>query len=110
MSIEIDLTKMKQKFFYKGRRFELRKEYDLDSDVDNWRLDFCLFVNGRELDLRQILDADELYEYISLPYDEDLNMLGCADIPKEKLLSFIELTLDRYIESKRKSYLFINKG
>ena len=101
---------MKQKFFYKGRRFELRREYDLDGDVENWRQDFCLFVNGRELDLSQILDEDELHEFISLPYGEDSNMLDDANIPKEKLLSFIELTLDRYIESKIKSPLFLNKG
>lgn len=108
--IEIDLNQARQNFYYDGRKFELRINTEIDHEII---IRYEVFMNGRELDLSVLLDGDdgdELFEYLSLPYNNNGNELRANKFPKDKLLYFIEKIARKYIESPRKSGLFLKNN
>ena len=111
MKFDINFNNERAYFKYQGRNFELRRTLEIDSGIEII-VRYEIFVNGRELDLSELLngdDGEELYEYLLLPYSGDGLPLEIENLPKEKLLDFIHRIVDRYHHHPHKITLFLRK-
>ncbi len=109
MTINIDPTKSQNTFVYAGQKFEVRRQHELDSDEEIVRYE--VFIDGKELDLSELLDGndwEELFDYLHLPYASDSSVLKPEFFPTDKLNEYLLKIATRYVNHCDKGSLFLD--